>query len=261
MPTMADAVDWQAIPADVAAVAGYIDGPVSAWPAEAWARFAGRRVLRVSVLADPTAMSFDSEPGNAGVTAVAVAVRLRANRGEPSVVYTDESNSGGLTAALAAKSLRWLPAGSWPAPGPYLWAAAPGTVPGTIPSWCPVQPVAVQDRWEHTYDLSTLFAGWLPPTEPASVPAPDSTGTPAPAPAQTYALAPDDAIRTGAPRRFVPIPTYDEAAQLLAQGVKVYVWTTVDNAPVLVSTLGDLHTIEHTGDHAYPQYVTYVEAD
>jgi hypothetical protein len=55
----------------------------------------------------------------------------------------------------------------WPAPGAYIWAAA-GTV-GEIPSWCPVTPVAVQDRYLSGYDLSTLYDGWLPviPAPPA----------------------------------------------------------------------------------------------
>ena len=42
---MYDAIHWQAIPADADAVAGYVDGPLSQWPDEAWQQFSGARVL------------------------------------------------------------------------------------------------------------------------------------------------------------------------------------------------------------------------
>ena len=42
---MYDAINWQAIPADAEAVAGYVDGAKSQWPAEAWQRFTRARVL------------------------------------------------------------------------------------------------------------------------------------------------------------------------------------------------------------------------
>lgn len=251
MRTMADAVDWQAIPAGVDAVAGYVDGPRSAWPPEAWAHFAGRPVLRVTVLADDHVLAFDSEPGNAGVDAVAVAVRLRANRGEPSVVYTDHANMNGLTEALGLKSLRWLPASSWPAAGPYLWAAAPGTTPGQVPPWCPVRPVAVQDRWDQTYDLSTLYGGWQPPVEPS----PDH------APAPTYEPAPALAPRTGEPRAYVPVATVAEALDLLRRGVLVYLWTVAHGRPVPVPTTFELVALQGTTTPPEGRWAMFAETD
>lgn len=259
MTDMADSIHPDAIPADAGAVAGYIDGAKYPWPADAWATFAGRPVLRVSVLADPEAEAFDSEPGNAGVAEVATAVAVRVSRSKPSVVYTDETNLASLTAALAAKGTRWLPASSWPEPGPYLWAAAPGTTPGDVPTWCPVEPVAVQDRWESTYDLSTLRAGWLPPVEPV---APSGGGVatsgeaPSP-PAPTYLAAPDSTVRFPKSVSFVPTPTLTDALDALAHGKAVYVWTTAHDEPVGVGTADQLRTLEHTGDPAFTQYVTF----
>jgi hypothetical protein len=262
MPVMADAVQWTAIPATVDAVAGYVDGPVSQWPQEAWAHFAGKPVLRVTVLANPDVECFDSEPGNAGTDAVAVAVAIRTAKNQPSVIYSDESNLTGLTSSLSMKSLRFLPASAWPAPGPYLWAASPGITPGTVPSWCPVQPVAVQDRWEHTYDLSTLFGGWLPSVEPGTpvaTPASETT-PPAPTSTPTYVLAPDSDVRIPRAIGYVPTPTLADAITALEAGQKVFVWTTATDSPIEVTSVAELLEIEHTGDHAYTQYVTYTAA-
>jgi hypothetical protein len=257
---MADAVDWAKIPETVEAVAGYVDGPVSAWPAEAWAHFASRRVLRVTVLANPDVECFDSEPGNAGTDAVAAAVAIRTARNRPSVVYTDESNLAALTTSLSMKSLRFLPTSAWPAPGPYLWAAAPGTPPGTVPSWCPVQPVAVQDRWLGTYDLSTLFGGWLPPagSGPATTFGPAPTPFPSPGAGPHYLKAPTSAVRFPRSVSYVPTPTLADALDALAGGQKVYVWTTDTDGPVEIKSATDLRTLEHTGEGGHPQYVTYI---
>lgn len=190
MPDMADAVDWTAIPADAGAVCGYIDGAKYPWPADAWAHFEGRPVLRVSVLADPDAEGFDAETGDAPNDEVATAVAVRVARGQPSVVYANRSTLPAVTAALRAKSVAWLPPSSWPAPGAYLWVADPNIAPGSVPVTVPVQPVAVQDRWEHTYDLSTLYGGWLPAVLEASAPAPAPEPTPVPAPEPTPVPAP-----------------------------------------------------------------------
>ncbi|MHB1488253.1 MAG: hypothetical protein ACYCZM_11975 [Acidimicrobiales bacterium] len=259
MPDMADAVDWTAIPTDVAAVAGYVDGPVSKWPAEAWAHFAGKPVLRVTVLANPDLECFDSEPGNAGTDAVAVAVAIRTARNQPSVVYTDESNLNALTSSFRMKSLRWLPASAWPTPGPYLWAAAPGTATGTVPTWCPVEPVAVQDRWDHTYDLSTLTGAWLPSVEPgATTTEPVATPVPAPPPAEhTYVTAPTSSVRFPRSVSYVPTPTLDDALAAMAADKQVFVWTTDSDSPLQVTSADSLRQLLHTGDHAFPQYVTY----
>ena len=162
MATMADAVNPANLPAGVAAVAGYVDGPRSQWPATAWATFTVPE-LRVSVFAAADALGFDvSDVGNASPTAVAVTVAQRSRQGLPSVLYVNRDYLVNMTGALRMKGLNWLPPGAWPHPGPYLWAADPTGVPHLAVSWAPVQPVAVQDRFLGTYDLSSLADGWLP---------------------------------------------------------------------------------------------------
>ncbi len=259
MPTMADSVDWQAIPADVAAVAGYIDGARYPWPADAWAHFAGRHVLRVSVLADPSAPAFDAEPGNASNEAVAVAVAVRAGRTEPSVVYTNAANLRALTAALALKGFRWHPVGSWPEPGPYLWAAAPGEPPGSIPRWCPVEPVAVQDRWLETYDLSTLRGGWLPPLEPEPAPSP-APATPAPAdPHPAWQKGPAGNLRAGPPTAWAPLDTYEEALALFTRGARIVAWTLDTDRPAVLATLDELSAVHDPSWSTGLRYALWVQ--
>lgn len=122
------------------------------------AEWDGLPVIRATVLADDTAQLFDSEAGNIGVDAVARAMLRRQMAGRWSVGYTNGDSCPTLTRAMAAIELRWLDATLWPQPGPYLHAAAPGQPPGTVPAWCPVNPVAVQDRWVGgLYDLSTVY--------------------------------------------------------------------------------------------------------
>jgi hypothetical protein len=64
--TMYDAVSWQNIPADAEMVAGYVDGPASQWPAEAWARFPHAVTVRITVNpADNEGDVLDVENGDA----------------------------------------------------------------------------------------------------------------------------------------------------------------------------------------------------
>jgi hypothetical protein len=174
VPTMADSVNPAALPPGMAAYAGYVDGAKSKWPPTWWAKFTVP-VLKITTLASLDAMAFDYEPGNAGSFGVAVAVRGRTNGGLPSVVYLNEDGLVEMTSALAGKSLSWLPVWAWPHPGPYIWPADWSIPPGTIPSWCPVRPVAVQDRSYPDFDLSTLYTNWLPVIPPPG-PVPPSTG-------------------------------------------------------------------------------------
>ena len=159
--TMADGVNWQAVLTVVQAgkaqaAAGYIDGKDSEWPAEAWAKFSVP-LLTISVEANPEAMSFDVEAGDASPARVSTAVAERAVEGLPSVIYCRDTTGLAVT---------WLAVTQWPRPGAYMWAA--GGHPGTpAPDWCPVAPVAVQDRYLGAYDLSTLKTGWLPRLGPA----------------------------------------------------------------------------------------------
>lgn len=180
MGDIADAVHWQNLEALSVPVLAYMDGPVSMWPIEAFTALGGRVVGHITVLADERFEIFDSEAGNAGVDAVATSVANRFQDRLHSTVYTNGDNCSGQTQALARKGIHWTDAQFYPEPGCYLWAAAPGTTPGRLPSWCPVSPVAVQDRWMGQYDLSTTFGGWPtgtvhpPPAPPPPPPAPPS---------------------------------------------------------------------------------------
>lgn len=134
MPDMVDAVD----PAN-------IDTALDGAPA-----------LRITVLADPAGEAFDAEPGNAGDTAVAGAVHARLAAGRWAVGYINLSGCGALTAALAAWGIEWASAERWPEPGCYLWAADPSQTGWYRTSLPGVTPLAVQNRWRGTVDVSTV---------------------------------------------------------------------------------------------------------
>lgn len=175
MPDIADAVTWANLTPLTVPVAAYMDGPVSQWSPDGLKALAARIATHITVLANEAWEVFDSEAGNAGTDAVATAVANRFQDRKPSTIYTNADNLGSLNQSLRTKNIHWTDAQFWPEPGCYLWAASPGTTPGTLPAWCPVTPVAVQDRWMGLYDLSTTFHGWPfittpPPTPPTPAP-------------------------------------------------------------------------------------------
>lgn len=180
MPDILDAVTWTNLEALSGPVLGYSDGPVSKWPPAAFQALGGRVAGLITVLADEGQAIFDSEAGNAGTDRVATAVADRFQARRFSTCYTNADNLPGLTRSLRAKGVFWTDSQFWPEPGCYLWAAAPGVTPGRLPAWCPVSPVAVQDRPMGGYDVSTTFHGWPfvtappPPTPPPPPPPPPS---------------------------------------------------------------------------------------
>ena len=167
-----DAVDWTNLLSVAGPVMGYLDGPDSAWPPEAFARLGARVVLLITVLGDQRAPVFDSEAGNAGVGVVATAVANRLQDGKWSVIYTNRANLPAQTQALRGKSLGWTDAQFWPRPGVYLHAADPTGHPHTAVAWAPVQPVAVQYLWTAGYDVSACSNPYPYPPLPAPAPAP-----------------------------------------------------------------------------------------
>jgi peptidoglycan hydrolase-like protein with peptidoglycan-binding domain len=183
MADLFDAANWRNLEGKPGAKVGYADGPVSAWPAEAYTTLEAVIPWRITVTADPQHELFDSEMGNAGTDRVAEAVAGRLDAGHWSVIYTNGANLAGLQASMTRKGLRWSEAGAWPARGVYLWAAAPGTPPGTVPPWCPVAPVAVQDRWEQDFDVSSCYGHFPVAVAPGPGPAPVHTPVPGAAPA------------------------------------------------------------------------------
>lgn len=182
MADMWDAVEWQNLVPFPGPFAGYRDGPLSAWSAQAWAELGARTPLSITVLADARWEVFDSEAGNAGTDAVAAAMATRLDQHLWSWGYTNADNFPALVTSMRRKSITWSDRSLWPRPGVYLWAASPGITPGRTPPWCPVAPVAVQDRWKGGYDISTLYVDLAySPTPPAPPPAP----APPPIPKET----------------------------------------------------------------------------
>lgn len=169
MTDMWDAVTWQNLEGKQGAKAGYLDGEQSEWPADAWDAFKGDPLLHITVLADEAGEAFDGETGNAGPAAVATAVANRVSDRKWSLLYANQDQLGEYLGALKAKSIYPADRSLWPAPGVYLWLADPS---GNLASgsWHPpVDPVAVQDRFEGGFDHSTLFvdlAASAPPPPP-----------------------------------------------------------------------------------------------
>lgn len=170
-------------------------------PANIPAELDGQPALRISVLANSEGEAFDGETGDAGPSAVADALAVRAQAGKWSVLYVDESSIGAYLGALATKGLRPAPASEWPAPGVYLWCAAPEMVGNQVPGWAPVAPLAVQNHYLGTIDESTTF-GTFPAAVAGYIDGPVSTwpseawarfgevGSPTPAPGPARAPTP-----------------------------------------------------------------------
>jgi hypothetical protein len=178
MVEMLDAVTWANLLPTTGPVACYRDGIDSQWRPEGVAALADRIVANITVLANPLWEVFDSETGNAGVDRVAAAVDTRLSLKRWSAVYVNETLHNAQTAALLARGVHWTEAQFWPEPGCYLWAADWNVTPGLVPLWCPVHPIAVQDRHPGPYDVSTCYAPFpyavapKPPPPPPKPPPP-----------------------------------------------------------------------------------------
>ncbi len=178
MADLYDSTDPANIP-DGVNVMYYIDGKESAWPSDQVARFAGQATVSMSVLGNAGAAVFDSETGNAPLSDVVTACARRFDAGLWSVVYCTKGGMPGVVTAVRGKSLPLLPASSWPQKGVYLHVADPTGTPHLTVAGAPVQPVAVQDRWDGNYDISSCYGTYpalpAPPAPPATPPAPPVT--------------------------------------------------------------------------------------
>lgn len=174
---MYDAVDWENIPKTAGAVMGYIDGPRSRWPAEAWVAWRHVPTATTSVLADPAALVMDVEQRNATLAQALNAAATRLGRGQPTVIYCERSTLPEVAPAVRLRHLPLLPASSWPWPGVYLHVADPGTPPHLDIPEAPVAPVAVQYEWAGTYDIS-ICAGDYPSLALAVTPAGEDPAVP-----------------------------------------------------------------------------------
>lgn len=126
-------------------------------PANIPANYDGQPAARITVFASPAGQAFDvSDTGNAGPVAVARAVASRYQAGKWSLCYVNQSGYEGMTQALELVGLGWTDASQWPRRGAYLWCADPSRNIATGAWVLPVVPVAVQDRYLGSYDLSTI---------------------------------------------------------------------------------------------------------
>lgn len=171
-----DAVTWENLRGMAGAKAGYLDGPESQWPAEAWQTFAGDGLVHITVLADEAGEAFDGEKGDAGPASVATAIANRVQDGKWCWLYSNQDQLGSYLSALAGKGVKPTDRSLWPKPACYLWLADPS---GNIAAgrWNPpVDPVAVQDAFHGSYDSSTLYVDLAaqpnPPPQPGPGPAP-----------------------------------------------------------------------------------------
>lgn len=84
--------------------------------------------------------------------------------------------------------------------------------------------------------------------------------TPAPAAqtpvAGTFQVAPTGSVFASGGKVYSPIQSWQQTLRDAARGVAVFLRTTRTGQPYPV-TLAQLKAIEHTGTHAFPQYVTY----
>lgn len=114
---MADAVNPDNIPVGVyPLVAGYINGPVSQWPAAGWARHAGRSILvRITVFASTNdGHVLDVEQGDATPAQAPGWVKMRRAAGTDPTVYCSEAVWPAVRKAFAAAKV----------PEPHYWVAA-----------------------------------------------------------------------------------------------------------------------------------------
>ena len=164
---MFDAVNWVSIPANAEMVAGYLDGPISKWPAEAWQHFPNAIKVAIVVFASTDdGMVLDVENGDATPEeAPGWADRRRKAGGDPTV-YCSLATWAAVRAAFIAQGIA----------EPHYWIADWDGV-----DELPAGAVAVQYRADvagpDTYDESGVADYWpgvdngqtIQPIPPASV--------------------------------------------------------------------------------------------
>lgn len=104
MTTMYDSTNPEDIPADAEAVAGYVNGAESAWPAGAWDRFTEATIKRhISVTASNEGDTLDVENGDATIAQAPGWIKTRTDAGVPEEtlwLYVDRTNYQDLRAAV-----------------------------------------------------------------------------------------------------------------------------------------------------------------
>ncbi len=201
---MLDSVNWRAILAAVKAgqefrglpvslVAGYLDGPVSQWPGEAWAAMeaagvTGRALVGITVTgkggAAGRARAADAEPGDMNPASAAMWASGERAAGHWPVIYCDRSDKPHVIAACTTRQLRLSKDyGLWVATLDGGFADLDGTDLRTQPGVVAVQYEAAAAAGGD-YDVSLVVSpAWR---AAAPVPAPD---VPAPTSWKAEALA------------------------------------------------------------------------
>lgn len=104
MTTMYDAVNWEAIPAEAEAVAGYVDGAESEWPAEAWQKFTAAKIVRhICTTGNNVGDTLDVENGDATNETAGPWIAKRVGAGaveEELWLYTELDNYAALRSAV-----------------------------------------------------------------------------------------------------------------------------------------------------------------
>lgn len=174
----------EGIPADAEAVAGYDDGPESAWTEEDWARFAGKRGAHITVFGSIDSEVFDYEQGNALSKMESWASARVYGRHAPAVVYFDPANEAEVVAKLADVQLSFKDPASYPEPGAYRWRASwdgEATLAGDEVAKQYGNPAISGGPYDVSVTIDAFPAGVIP-APPAPEPAPSPEAAPAPEP-------------------------------------------------------------------------------
>jgi hypothetical protein len=189
MNDMWDAVDWTQLKGRPGVKAGYLDGNISRWPAEAWTELAGVPLVHITTLASPFGEAFDMEAGNASPDTVFAVIAGRTARGLWSWAYCAMDGWADVASAAKRKGVVFLDRSEWPQSGCYLWPSDPS---GNLKAgrWrLPVDPVAVQDGYDGPVDHSTLYVNLEAPQSPQPAPGPVPEPLPRPVNEDTMQLA------------------------------------------------------------------------
>lgn len=163
---MYDAVNWRAIPADAAMVAGYDWTSRYAWPAEAWARFPRAVKVRISVTDRGDGDVLDVETTDATPSQAPAWVLKRRATGADPTVYMNYSTWGPVVQAFHVQGVA----------EPHYWVAyynGVRDIPGTAVAHQYIDPPGSGGD----FDLSVVLDHWPgvdgPPAPPVSRKVPD----------------------------------------------------------------------------------------
>lgn len=174
MRTMYDSVNWSAIPANAAMVAGYVSPSGYAWPQAAWDRFPNAVKVRITPSASHTGLGIhvlDVENGDATPTQAPNWAHIQRSLGQDPTIYCSESAWQSVQRAFSVAN----------EPQPHYWIAAyPGTG-ANLPSLNGFTAIAHQYADPNTsggdYDTSAVADTWPGVDQGEDVPLTDADAT------------------------------------------------------------------------------------